>query len=85
MYQIAGKRLEEYHFLLETLARGQKLEITMGRDYLTREARNAGLILSQYEIREILSSLETLGYVKISRGRGGTRITRKGLLLLESG
>ena len=85
LYQIAGKRLEEYHFLLETLARGQKLEITMGRDYLTREARNAGLILSQYEIREILSSLETLGYVKISRGRGGTRITRKGLLLLESG
>ena len=41
------------------------------------------MLLSQYEVREILATLERERCVKISKGRGGTRITEKGLSLLE--
>lgn len=47
------------------------------------KGRNNNLILSQYEVREILATLEREQYVKISKGRGGTRITEKGLALLN--
>lgn len=85
LHEIAGKRLEEYRFILTALAQGRTLGITVGREYMAREAQKSHILLSQYEIRQILSSLETLGYVKISKGRGGTRITEKGVRLLETG
>ena len=55
----------------------------MGRTYLTQKAQEAHISLSQYAIRELLTTMERMNYVTISKGRGGTRITEKGLLFLE--
>ena len=81
--ELAGKRLTEFRFILETLAESRQSGLTVGRDYLLEKGRNNNLILSQYEVREILATLEREQYVKISKGRGGTRITEKGLALLN--
>lgn len=74
---------DRIRFILETLAESRQSGLTVGRDYLLEKGRNNNLILSQYEVREILATLEREQYVKISKGRGGTRITEKGLALLN--
>lgn len=81
--ELAGKRLTEFRFILKTLAESRQSGLTVGRDYLLEKGRNSNLILSQYEVREILATLEREQYVKISKGRGGTKITEKGLALLN--
>ncbi len=78
-----GKKYPEYCFILETLGEGARTGATIGREYLAREAQKSHMLLSQYEIREILACLERMGYVKISKGRGGTRITDKGIMFLK--
>lgn len=81
--ELAGKRLDEYRFILQTLEESRQSNQTVGRQYLIEKARDTGLLLSQYEVREILAALEREHCVKISKGRGGTRITERGLALLE--
>ncbi len=83
--EAAGKRYTEYCFILDTLAAGARSGVTIGREYLVQEAKKAHILLSQYEVREILASLERMGYVKVSKGRGGTRITERGIMFLENG
>ena len=81
--ELAGKRLPEFRFILEVLAESRQSGLTAGRSYLLERGKSAGMLLSQYEVREILATLERERCVKISKGRGGTRITEKGLSLLE--
>lgn len=76
--EAAGKRYTEYCFILDTLAAGARSGVTMGREYLVQEAKKAHILLSQYEVREILASLERMGYVKVSKGRGGTGSQKEG-------
>jgi transcriptional regulator with PAS, ATPase and Fis domain len=80
--KLAGNLIEEYSFIMKCLNDGRKRQITIGRDYLYRKAKDDGILLSQYEIRNILSSLEKAGLVKISKGRGGSKITNKGISCL---
>ena len=56
-------------FILETLAQGKKEGITAGRTSLVEEAKKKHILLSEYEVREILASMEQQGWVKIRRGR----------------
>ncbi len=51
--------------------------------YSFEEAKKKHILLSEYEVREILASMEQQGWVKIRRGRGGTRITQKGEDILQ--
>ena len=44
-------------------------------------AREAGLPCSQQEVRRILAGLDRAGLVRVSRGRGGTRLTPAGRAL----
>ena len=44
-------------------------------------ARVAGLPCSQQEVRRILAGLDRAGLVRVSRGRGGTRLTPAGRAL----
>lgn len=80
---IAGKQEANCFFILKMLAQGAEEGIFMGRTYLTQKAQEAHISLSQYAIRELLTTMERMNYVTISKGRGGTRITEKGLLFLE--
>ena len=66
-----------YRFLLREIGTHQITGV--GRSLLLTAARQAGLTLSQYQLRAALSRLEELGYVSISRGRGGCRLSEKGL------
>ena len=81
--ELAGKQYDEWIFILETLAQGKKEGITAGRTSLVEEAKKKHILLSEYEVREILASMEQQGWVKIRRGRGGTRITQKGEDILQ--
>ena len=50
----------------------------MGREKILEAARRAHIPLSQKEVREILGGLAASGLVKVSKGRGGSRITPAG-------
>ena len=70
---------EESRFLLRKLAEAKGKGITAGRDYLRQEAEREQMELSEYEIRKLLGQLQEDGYVKVSKGRGGTYITDRGM------
>ncbi len=81
--KLAGKKYEEWLFVLKTLAWGKAEGNIVGRSFLVKEAQKKQVLLSEYEVREILTTMEQLGWVKIRRGRGGTRITKKGENVLQ--
>ena len=68
---------EARRFVLRQLARAQGHGL--GRDSLLRAAREQGVPLSQLEVRQILARLDEEGLVQVSRGRGGTRLTPRGV------
>lgn len=59
------------------LRRERRKELRLEELLLVEEAKKKHILLSEYEVREILASMEQQGWVKIRRGRGGTRITQK--------
>ena len=54
---------------------------SLGREAILAAAREAGLPCSQQEVRRILAGLDRAGLVRVSRGRGGTRLTPAGRAL----
>lgn len=73
---VTGK---EYLFLLERLKEARDDRRKIGRSGLQDQARQAGLPLSQGDVRFMLGQLEACGLVHISVGPGGTQITEAGL------
>jgi len=65
--------------LLEIIYETNREGKCIGRDGLLSEARRRNVILSQPQVRKVLGGLEQKGYVIISRGRGGSKITEKGI------
>lgn len=53
----------------------------IGRGALLLEARRHRVPATEQEIRDVLLVLHRLGLVSVSRGRGGSRLTQKGLIL----
>lgn len=56
----------------------------VGRGTLLRLAREQGLPMTEQEIRDMLHTLHSQGLISVSRGRGGSRLTRSGLRLYEA-
>ncbi len=77
--KIAGNKLDDYCFILKTLHEAYVNQTTMGRNSIAEKAKSSGHFLTQQEIRSILYDLNNLGLVKISHGRGGTKINEKGI------
>lgn len=65
--------------LLEILYETNREGKCIGRDGILREAWQRGVKLSQPQVRKVLGELEQNGFVVVSRGRGGSRITKKGI------
>lgn len=65
--------------LLEILYETNREGKCIGRDGLILEARRRNIILSQPQVRKVLGELEHKGYVTVCRGRGGSKITEKGM------
>ena len=80
-FQAAQGREEGFHFLLHALGEASG---GIGRGQLLQEARRQGVLLTEQEIRDILRVLNRLGLVSVSRGRGGSRLTREGRALRQS-
>jgi repressor of nif and glnA expression len=55
----------------------------MGRRGLARIAHEYGFDLTENEIRAKMKKLEEIGLVNVNLGRGGTKISSKGELLLQ--
>lgn len=72
-------------FLLAQLYAASQAGTSMGRDALLQKAREAHVPLSQREVRDALADLAAQGLVRVSRGRGGSRLTPKGRALWETG
>lgn len=72
-----------FHFILTLLYEASEAGIPMGRESLLRQARAAHVPLSQRDARDILADMAARGLVRVSRGRGGSRLTPKGRELWE--
>ena len=71
-----------FWFVLEQLYMAAERNEFIGRDKLMIKAKEEYLLISQKEIRDILKDMEEKGFVKIRKGRGGSRnyLKRKGIL-----
>lgn len=56
----------------------------MGRGTLLSEALKEGFRTTEQEIRDILLTLNRLGLVTVSRGRGGSRLSQRGYALYQA-
>ena len=81
--QMAGNRFQEYIFVLDTLDLGRRSGKTVGRDSILERAGELHMPLSQREVRDALLNLEAMGLAKVSKGRGGSKITGRGIALLK--
>ncbi|WP_309137235.1 sigma 54-interacting transcriptional regulator [Clostridium sp. CM027] len=77
--QLAGNQLDDYFFVLDRLHVGFVQQISMGRLSISEQAEKTGRYLSQQEVRGILNDLNNLGLIKMSRGRGGSKINDRGI------
>ena len=72
---------EDEQFVLSRLYQADREGHSLGRDAILAAAKAAGLPCSQQEVRRILSALDQAGLARVSRGRGGTRLTPTGRAL----
>ena len=72
---------EDERFVLSRLYQADREGHSLGRDAILAAAKAAGLPCSQQEVRRILSALDQAGLARVSRGRGGTRLTPTGRAL----
>lgn len=82
--KISGNIFDDYCFVLEMLHEGYVKQITMGRNSIAQRAEASGRFLTQQEIRNILNDLNNLGLIKISHGRGGSKINDRGIKAYNS-
>ncbi|HJB70794.1 MAG TPA: sigma 54-interacting transcriptional regulator [Candidatus Flavonifractor avistercoris] len=69
---------EDERFVLSRLYQADREGHSLGRDAILAAAKAAGLPCSQQEVRRILAALDQAGLARVSRGRGGTRLTPAG-------
>ncbi|MEW4414602.1 sigma 54-interacting transcriptional regulator [Clostridium sp. AN503] len=74
---------EADQFVLQTLFAAYREGRRIGREGILAEAGRRGLTMSQTQVRTILGRMEEAGYVTVSRGRGGSVITEKGMAYLR--
>ena len=77
------KDLDSYIIILKLLEYSYESRIKIGRRGLSTLASEEGVYLSEQEIRSILLKLESYGFVEISKGRAGTKITAAGRQVLN--
>ena len=77
-WQAARGREELFCFLIRAMGQTER---GMGRGALLAEARRQAVPTTEQAIRDVLLVLNQLGLVSVSRGRGGSRLTQKGLAL----
>ncbi len=78
-----GHKLPSYLYVLEKLQESYINKTRIGRRSIANLASKDGLYISEQEVRRILLDLQEYSMVKITKGRGGTKITTFGLQALK--
>jgi len=81
--QIAPPKLDNYIFVLSELDKRFKNNQSTGRRSITKAAKKQEIYITEQDIRNIYQRLDKLGLVKIKKGRGGTRITKRGKRIVD--
>lgn len=82
--KLAGNKVDDYFLVLEILYDGYVNQKNMGRLSIAERAQNSGHYLTQQEVRSILNDLSNIGLVKMSHGRGGSKINEKGIKVYKN-
>ncbi len=75
---------DTFWFVLGQLYEASEEGICLGREKLLAKARECYLPMSQQEVRNILTEMAEKGLARVSRGRGGSRLTLQGRQLWEN-
>lgn len=79
----ADENIEEKYMILKILKNACRRKVYIGRKGILNALKQNGLLISEPRIRVILEKMVNDGWVVIFKGRAGTRITAKGLHLIE--
>ncbi|MGX4601558.1 sigma-54 interaction domain-containing protein [Faecalimicrobium sp. JNUCC 81] len=82
--RISGNRIEEYLFVLKSISEAHKNSLSIGRKAISDKSKKYGINLSEQEVRTILTKLESINLISISKGRGGTKMLMEGIKLVEN-
>ncbi|MGE5627257.1 MAG: sigma-54 interaction domain-containing protein [Solirubrobacterales bacterium] len=80
----AGDKLNNYTLVLQQLALCYKNRKGIGRRALSKIMENNNIFLTEPEIRTIFINLERHNMITVSIGRGGSKLTEKGLNYINS-
>lgn len=75
----------EEAFVLQALYRAYRKNRLIGRRAICQLASKENLMITEQEIRKLLKRLESRELVKVGRGRAGSRLTPKGIALMQKG
>lgn len=70
---------QQERVILEILYNAERRGQSIGREKILLEAQMREIKLTQPQVRKILGRLEENGYVTVTKGRGGSNITKKGV------
>lgn len=79
-YQAA---VDKKRFVLNQLALAWKAGETAGREKILEAAKKDHISMTQKQVRDLLDELAKEGLIQVGRGRGGSKITEKGLNKLK--
>ncbi len=79
-YQVA---VDKKQFVLNQLALAWKEGKTAGREKILEAAKKDHISMTQKQVRDLLDELAKEGLIQVGRGRGGSKITEKGLNKLK--
>lgn len=80
VYQVA---VDKKRFVLNQLALAWKAGETAGREKILEAAKKDHISMTQKQVRDLLDELAKEGLIQVGRGRGGSKITEKGLNKLK--
>lgn len=80
VYQAA---VDKKRFVLNQLALAWKEGKTAGREKILEAAKKDHISMTQKQVRDLLDELAKEGLIQVGRGRGGSKITEKGLNKLK--
>lgn len=75
--------VDKKQFVLNQLALAWKEGKTAGREKILEAAKKDHISMTQKQVRDLLDELAKEGLIQVGRGRGGSKITEKGLNKLK--
>lgn len=82
--EIIDAHENEFEFVLDKLAVAYEERKPIGRKRLSEYADEEGLFLTEQKIRNMLVKLAKIGLINSSKGRGGSRMTKIGMMIYKT-